>query len=76
MHVCVRMRSLTVDFVTASYMSRQRARSTQRQYTVTMAEKKSLMEQDDGHYSEEEALIYISDEKHPVGATRKAEVRR
>ena len=41
-----------------------------------MAEKGPLIEQDDGHYSEEEALIYISDEKHPSGATRKAEVRR
>ena len=43
---------------------------------LTMAEKGPLIEQDDGHYSEEEALIYISDEKHPSGATRKAEVRR
>ena len=43
---------------------------------VTMAEKGPLIEQDDRHYSEEEALVYISDEKHPSGATRKAEVRR
>lgn len=43
---------------------------------VTMAETKALIEQDDGHISEEEALIYISDEKHPTGSSKKAEIRR
>ena len=46
------------------------------QKEVTMAETKSLIEQDDGHISEEEALIYISDEKHPTGSSKKAEIRR
>ena len=40
-----------------------------------MAEDKGL-EPDDPQYSEEEALIYISDEKHPTGSVKKAELRR
>ena len=49
--------------------------STAKQRSGEMAEDKGL-EPDDAQYSEEEALIYISDEKHPTGSVKKAELRR
>lgn len=41
-----------------------------------MAEDKGLIGSYDGMSSEEEAVVYISDEKHPSGAAKKAETRR
>ena len=47
-----------------------------KQAIKVMAEDRGLMHSDDGASSEEEALIYISDERHPSGASKRAETRR
>ena len=41
-----------------------------------MAEEKALMDADDANYSDEEALIYMTNEKHPKGSVKKAEILR
>lgn len=43
---------------------------------MSKAESKQLIQPDDGEISEEESLVYISDEKHPSGVSKAAENRR
>lgn len=42
----------------------------------TMDEDKRLMQPEDGNISEEEDLVYISDERHPSGTSKITEIRR